>query len=85
MLRGLFSKNDNETEALLELPPEGVSADECLDFLRGLEKSAFDKMMKVVNIYRDADQKAEKVYNVKFSDPGAQSVPVKIVKNSTTD
>ena len=80
MLRGLFSKKSDNVGELLELPLESVSYDECLDFLRGLEKPDFDKMVKVAGIYRTADEQACKVYGAEPKETAGTPIKVKVVK-----
>lgn len=63
----LFGKREItpvELPAVLQ-PENPVNYDSVLDWLLGLSKADYEKMLKVVTIYRDANTSAAKVLKVK--------------------
>lgn len=42
-----------------------ISYDDVVTYLRDLEQADYNKILKVVNIYRDADKKVKKILNIK--------------------
>ena len=65
-----------EIPAILQ-PENPVNYDSVLDWLLGLSKQDYDKMLKVVTIYRDANVSAAKVLKVK-DEATTQLIPAKI-------
>lgn len=62
-LRGERKANPVELPALLK-PENPVNYDSVLDYLVGLSKEDYDKLIKVTGIYRDANKKAASVLDV---------------------
>lgn len=86
MLRGLFNKS--KTDELLEeaptaiVPINEVDQDAVVSFLRDLDKTEFDKVVKIANIYRIADKDARKVLNIPtqvISKDNGTQIKVKVV------
>lgn len=65
-----------EIPAILQ-PENPVNYDSVLDWLLGLSKQDYDKMLKVVTIYRDANMSAAKVLKVK-DQATTQLIPAKL-------
>lgn len=64
---GLFSKKDERGVERPEMfePVDPVNYNSVLDYLVGLSKPEYDKMIKVTGIYRDANKSAAKVLGIK--------------------
>lgn len=64
---GLFAKkkkiNDVELSPVLQ-PEDPVNYNSVVDYLVGLSRYDYDKLLKVANIYRDANKSAAKVLGV---------------------
>lgn len=65
---GLFGKQKRELPPLItdeELDEAIVNHDSVLEYLVDLSKADYEKMLKVANIYRNADKDARKVLGIK--------------------
>ena len=73
---GLFSKKDERGVERPEMfePVDPVNYNSVLDYLVGLSKPEYDKMIKVTGIYRDANKSAAKVLGIKDE-------PITTIKN----
>lgn len=82
----LFGKREAqpvEIPAILQ-PENPVNYDSVLDWLLGLSKQDYDKMLKVVTIYRDANMSAAKVLKVK-DQATTQLIPAKLTDDEMDD
>lgn len=61
----LFGNKKKELPPLAEVAATGASYEQVVDFLVGLNKSDFDKVIKVANIYRAAEQEVAKTTGMK--------------------
>lgn len=66
---GLFSKKNTKKE-MVKLPPElepinPINFNSVTDYLTGLSNQEYNKILKVVDIYRDANKSVAKVLGIK--------------------
>ncbi len=62
----LFKKNIKPSGRVHEPIPEiDVTYNQVLDYLVGLPKTEYDRVIKVANVYREADKKAAQILGTK--------------------
>lgn len=64
-MRKKFGRSQQNIPAVLTQPENPVNYKSVLEYLVGLSKAEYEKMIKVSGIYRKADKEASKVLGVK--------------------